>query len=98
MFWKPATKHTSNGKCVETCRGLRPRQVIEQFALELGRALLLSISSQQAEEARRGYGSKADGPIRSRGVTGVMPSDSAKAGTRRGWPSDERIRAANAVH
>ena len=42
------------GERVETCRGLRPRQVIEQFASGLGRALLLLISPQQAGEARRG--------------------------------------------
>ena len=69
------------GERVETYRGLRPRQVIEQFASGLGRALLLSKSSQQAAKARREYGSKAVGPTRSRGVTGVMPSDLGRTRT-----------------
>ena len=61
-----------------TCRGLKPWQVHQLFASELGRAMPLLIGSfQQAEEARRRYGDRVVGPAHSRGVAGVMPGESA---------------------
>jgi len=75
---------TRHGECAAACRGLRPWQVIERNALELGRAMPLPTGSvQQAEEARRRHGGVAVGLTRSRGVAGVM-SGGGMEPTRRG--------------
>lgn len=46
-----------------------------------------SRSFQQAEEARRKYGDMVVGLTRSRGATGVIPSESLKSGTLEGVSS-----------
>ena len=61
------------GECAAPCRGLSPRQVIQRFASELGRAMPLPTeASNKPKEARRRYGGMAVGPTRSRGVAGAM--------------------------
>ena len=74
-----------SGESAAACRGLRPWQVIERIASELGRATPFPKRSfQQAEEARRKYGGVAVGPAHNRGVAGAM-SGAGAAPTRRGW-------------
>ena len=73
------------GERVMPGRGLSPWQVIQRFALELGRAVSFPTEAfNEAEEVRRRYGGMAVGPTRSRGVVGVMPGAGIES-TRRGW-------------
>ena len=56
-------------------------------------------SFQQAEEARRKYGDMVVGLIHSRGVTGVMPSESRKSGALEGISSKtQRDEVVYAIH
>ena len=56
-------------------------------------------SFQQAEEARRKYGDMVVGLTHSRGVTGVMSSESRKSGTLEGVSSKtQRDEVAYAIH
>ena len=56
-------------------------------------------SFQQAEEARRKYGGMVVGLTRSRGVVGVMPGESQRAGTLEGVSSKaQRDEYAGAIH
>ena len=56
-------------------------------------------SFQQAEEARRKYGDMVVGLTHSRGVVGVMPGESPRAGTLEGVSSKtQRDREAYAIH
>ena len=56
-------------------------------------------SFQQAEEARRKYGSPVVGLIHSRGVNGVMPIESCEPGTLEGISSKmQRDEEAYAIH
>jgi len=56
-------------------------------------------SFQQAEEARRKYGDMVVGLTHSRGVVGVMPGESQRAGTLEGVSSKtQRDEYAGAIH
>ncbi|HUU17306.1 MAG TPA: hypothetical protein VMW72_09165 [Sedimentisphaerales bacterium] len=56
-------------------------------------------SFQQAEEARWGYGGMAVGPFHIRGVVGVIPGESQRAGTLEGVSSKmQRDEDAGAIH
>jgi len=56
-------------------------------------------SFQQAEEARRKYGDMVVGLTHSRGVVGVMPGESQRAGTLEGVSSKmQRDEDAGAIH
>ena len=83
-----STATYDKGEYEAACRGLRPWQVIERFKSELGRAVpFLTESSQQAEEARRGYSGTAVGPAHIRGVAVVMRGEGMES-TRRGRQQD----------
>jgi len=60
------------GETSTAWRGLRPWQVLERYVLEPGRAVSLSRSCGQAEEARKRYGDMEVGPTHSKGVAVVM--------------------------
>ena len=56
-------------------------------------------SFQQAEEARRKYGDMVVGLTHSRGVVGVMPGESQRAGTLEGVSSKtQRDETVGAIH
>jgi hypothetical protein len=76
-----------DGEAVTPCRGLRPWQGVERCASEPGRAMPLSMSRRQAEEARKRYGGMAVGPGHSRGVVVVMRGEDTGS-TRRGRQQD----------
>jgi hypothetical protein len=71
---KPVTLHTIIGECVSGVPG--SKSIAGHSTVHSGTwesHTVLERSLQQAEEARRRYGSMAVGPIHSRGVIVVMP-------------------------
>ena len=71
---KPVSLHTIIGECVSGVPGSKStagHSTVHNGTWESHIALEQSL--QQAEEARRRYGSVAVGPAHSRGVAGVMP-------------------------
>ena len=77
---KPVSLHTIVGECVSGVPGSKStagHSTVHNGTWESHTALEQSL--QQAEEARRRYGSVAVGPAHSRGVAGVMPGGASRS-------------------
>jgi hypothetical protein len=82
---KPVSLHTIIGECVSDVPG--SKSIAGHSTVHNGTwesHVVLELSLQQAEEARRRYGSVAVGPTYIRGVAGVMSGESRNIGALEG--------------
>ena len=72
---KPEIFVCATGEHAISCRGCKPWGAIKVVMSELGRASMLPMSLQQAEDARKRYGILAVGLTHSRGVAGIITGE-----------------------